>query len=128
MCPYILCTERRSRLSRDIRVNVAQQCGARQVQEGARRSRGKVAKVVVVEGGDGEGRGAVRASIFLVLLGLGFRFELVENGGETEPLRSEVEPAAFPEKLVPGDPVRCSASSGISRNVWDRQVCQHKHM
>ena len=30
--------------------------------------------------------GAVRARIFLVLLGLGFGFELVENGDETEPL------------------------------------------
>ena len=74
--------------------------------------RGKVPKVVF-EGGDGEGRWSVRAAVVLVVLGLGAGFEVVEDGGESESLRSEVEPAPFPDTLIAGDPVRCPARSGV---------------
>jgi len=70
----------------------------------------------------------VSTAVLLVLFSLGPGFELVEDGGESESLCSEVEPAQFPDTLVPGDPARCPACSGVPGNVWDREVRQHQYM
>lgn len=134
MCANIFFTERHRRLGLGYMI---QRCRVaceieQKLGDLAGRRRLEVAKIVVViERGHRDGRRSRRCTVISsgapFIAGLP-RFQRIQHVPKLESVNTQISPSRLPELFVIRDPLCSPADSGVSRNIWDRKVCQYQEM